>query len=72
MSVEITALLLFLGMVLLSFFVLRKESFIGSPDAQRCGVDLPPCPQGQTCWNGYCNVSTPPQLPIDTGLPVLP
>jgi len=58
--------------VVLSFLVVRYEHFIGSPDAQRCGVDMPPCQFGYTCANGYCVSGQPPALPSDTGLPVYP
>lgn len=58
--------------LVLSFLYTRYESFIGSPDAQRCGVDQPPCPFGTACMNGYCVGTNPPKLPETTGLPVLP
>ena len=57
---------------LLLSYLPMKEGFIGSPDAQRCGVDQPPCPFGTACMNGYCVGTNPPSLPHDTGLPVYP
>jgi len=65
--------LILLGIALvLSFFAVYREGFIGSPDAQKCGVDQPPCPFGQACLNGYCHSDYPPALPKNTGLPVFP
>jgi hypothetical protein len=57
---------------LLLTYLPKQEGFIGSPDAQRCGVDQPPCPFGTACMNGYCVGTNPPPLPPDTGLPVYP
>jgi hypothetical protein len=58
--------------ILLSYYFVRYEHFIGSMNAQMCGVDKPPCPFGTTCANGYCMDGNPPLLPENTGLPVLP
>lgn len=58
--------------ILLSYYVVKYEHFIGSMDAQMCGVDKAPCPFGTTCANGYCLSGEPPALPSNTGLPVLP
>jgi len=66
------ALIMLVIAVLLSFYAAYKESFVGSPDALKCGVDQPPCPMGQMCINGYCNLPNTIPLPVDTGLPVLP
>ena len=27
---------------------------VGDPTTPRCGVDLPSCPEGTRCMNGYC------------------
>ena len=70
-SLILPILLLFVA-VYLSFYAAYKESFIGSPDAKKCGVDQPPCPMGQMCINGYCNLPNTIPLPVNTGLPVLP
>ena len=43
----------------------------GEP-AGRCGVDLPPCPFGTACINGYCKTTQPPTLPFLSDLPVKP
>jgi len=48
------------------------EKFIGSPDAQKCGIDMPACPFGTHCGNGFCLNTEPPALPPNTGLPVYP
>jgi hypothetical protein len=37
-----------------------------------CGVDMPPCPFGTACQNGYCKTTEPPTLPVFSDLPVLP
>lgn len=38
----------------------------------RCGVDMPTCPQGTRCMNGYCIPPTAPQLPPFSDLRVEP
>jgi hypothetical protein len=38
----------------------------------RCGVDLPPCPFGTACLNGYCKPTEPPTMPYFSDLPVKP
>lgn len=37
-----------------------------------CGVDLPPCPFGTSCLNGYCKPTNPPTLPKFSDLTVKP
>jgi hypothetical protein len=37
-----------------------------------CGVDLPPCPFGSRCMNGYCKTDIAPSMPTTSGLPVKP
>jgi hypothetical protein len=37
-----------------------------------CGVDLPPCPWGTACINGYCKTTQPPTLPYFSDLDVKP
>ena len=37
-----------------------------------CGVDLPPCPFGTACLNGYCKTTQPPTMPPLSDLPVKP
>ena len=63
--------LLFVALCL-SFLMVRYETFIGSMDAKRCGVDQTPCNFGQMCMNGWCVDGTPPAVPQTTGLPVYP
>ena len=58
--------------LILGFLLDSYESFIGSPDAKRCGLNEPPCNGNQACINGWCIDSTPPAIPRTTGLPVLP
>lgn len=58
--------------ILLAYYLQVDEGFIGDPNAQRCGVNQPPCPFGTACMNGWCIGTNPPQLPPTTGLPVLP
>lgn len=65
-------ILVFSFAILLTFLKVQRESFIGSPYAQQCGVDKPPCPFGTACINGYCVGTNPPPIPKTTGLPVLP
>ena len=38
----------------------------------RCGVDLPPCPMGTRCINGYCMSPNAPTLPVNSDLEVKP
>jgi hypothetical protein len=37
-----------------------------------CGLDLPPCPHGSRCMNGYCSSVSAPIQPSSSGLPVYP
>jgi len=71
-STMFCALSLFFVALVLSFFVIKYESFIGSPDARRCGVDEAPCRFGESCMNGWCVEAVPPSMPQSTGLPVYP
>ena len=66
------SLFLFIIALLFSFIMVRREGFIGDPNAQQCGIDQPPCPFGTACMNGWCVGTNPPKLPSSTGLPVLP
>ena len=73
MSIQLwSSLILLLFSVALSFIIVKYENFIGSPDAQQCGIDMPPCLFGSYCGNGYCINTNPPALPPNTGLPVYP
>ncbi len=47
------------------------EGFTSEP-GDRCGVDLPPCPHGTRCMNGYCLPPTAPVLPQISDLKVEP
>ena len=44
----------------------------GFIDANRCGVDLPPCSGGLRCMNGYCKSDIPSHLPEMSDLPMMP
>ena len=49
------------------------DGFIdGFVDAKRCGVDLPSCPVGLRCMNGYCKSDITPVLPHFSDLPLTP
>jgi hypothetical protein len=37
-----------------------------------CGVDLPSCPDGTRCINGFCKKEDPPLMSPSSGLPVKP
>ncbi len=41
-------------------------------NAQRCGVDMEPCPHPLQCMNGYCMPTSTPRISPVTDLPVLP
>jgi len=71
MYVYSSLVLLFVALVL-SFYRVQYESFIGSPNAKRCGLYEAPCQFGESCLNGWCVSSTPPSMPTCTGLPVYP
>jgi hypothetical protein len=70
-TIGISVFLLCVALIL-GFFFDSYESFIGSPDAKRCGLNEPPCRANQACVNSWCVESTPPPIPRTTGLPVLP
>ena len=44
------------------------ESQVGD----RCGVDMPTCPEGTRCMNGYCMTYNPPKMPMYSEIPVKP
>lgn len=48
--------LVVLVLIAVAILVLRRyfiqEAFTNAP--ARCGVDMPPCPKGTRCANGYC------------------
>jgi hypothetical protein len=51
-----------------SFF---REGFTAGQPGVRCGVDLPGCPGGKSCLNGFCQrVETPAVMPNE--LPIYP
>jgi len=66
------SLALLIVSVALSFLLVGYENFISSPDTQQCGINMPACPFGTHCGNGFCLNTTPPALPPNTGLPVYP
>jgi hypothetical protein len=37
-----------------------------------CGVDLPPCPFGTRCFNGFCRAENTIPISPSSGLPVKP
>jgi hypothetical protein len=49
--------------------MIRMDGFV---DAGRCGVDLPSCPSGLRCINGYCKSDVAPRLPLFSDLPMMP
>ncbi len=68
----VCGVLTFLFVILLSVLFVRREGFIGDPNAPRCGLGEPSCASGKGCLNGWCVGTNPPALPPNTGLPVLP
>jgi len=57
------------------FLQFRTEGYenyaTGVPEGM-CGVDLPPCPFGTRCINGYCKTDLQPPFSPSSGLPVKP
>jgi len=77
---EITSafIILLIACVLLgcsSFLRYRTEGFTdfytGVPEGM-CGVDLPPCPFGTRCINGFCKTEGTIPISPSSGLPVKP
>ncbi len=58
-----------------AFMRFRTEGFqdfaVGVPEGM-CGVDLPPCPFGTRCINGFCKTEAQPPFASSSGLPVKP
>ena len=58
-----------------AFMRFRTEGFAnyqtGAPEGM-CGVDLPPCPFGTRCINGFCKTEDTLPLSPSSGLPVKP
>lgn len=48
------------------------EGFFGGGNAQRCGVDMPPCPHPLKCGNGYCMSQREAAVVDRYTIPVLP
>jgi len=61
-------ILLFACVLLVANYTI--EAFENPPGM--CGVDLPPCPHGSRCMNGYCMSEAQPSIPSSSGLPVYP
>lgn len=64
--------LLLVAIALILYAVRRFNVVDGFVDAGRCGVDLPSCPSGLRCINGYCKSDTAPRLPRFSDLPMMP
>jgi len=58
------------GLILLGLSGFREGFQAGMP-GRRCGVDLPTCPPGTQCMNGFCETPKAPALPKNE-LPVYP
>lgn len=58
-----------------AFLRFRSEGFVNYntdvPEGM-CGVDLPPCPFGTRCINGFCKTDDQPPFASSSGLPVKP
>jgi hypothetical protein len=67
----ITAIVLLLGVFVVSKIFGNKYEGFSVPNG-RCGVDLPPCPAGTKCMNGYCLRDAPPAQPPTTDFTILP
>ena len=55
------AVIFFLGVL---YLIKRNKAYSYEGFAEkngRCGVDLPTCPVGTKCMNGYCLVDAPPK-----------
>ena len=58
-----------------AFMQFRREGYVNYntdvPEGM-CGVDLPPCPFGTRCINGYCKTEAQPPMEPSSGLDVRP
>lgn len=61
-----------LVIIMIAYLVIFKINKEGYMDVGRCGVDLPSCPDGLRCINGYCKSDIPPKMPVLSDLPVRP
>ena len=58
-----------------AFMRFRSEGFVNyytDVPQGMCGVDLPSCPQGLRCSNGYCKTENTIPISRSSGLPVKP
>lgn len=58
-----------------AFMRFRTEGYVNYPEGGlpgQCGVDLPPCPFGTRCINGYCKTDSQPPMDPSSGLDVKP
>jgi len=59
-----------IGVVLLGVSGFQEGFQTGLP-GRRCGLDLPTCPPGLQCMNGFCETPSMPAL-LKNQLPVYP
>jgi hypothetical protein len=55
-----------------AYGVVRPVEGFMAQAGDRCGVDMPPCPHGTKCMNGYCLPTNTPMLPMYSDLKVEP
>ena len=73
MSHNTTISVIFIVMIALILYKVYKTNMLdGFVDVGRCGVDLPSCPSGLRCINGYCKSDVAPRLPLFSDLPMMP
>lgn len=59
----ITCVILILGCIVISKYLMSSREGFSDVNG-KCGNNLPPCPAGTRCANGYCITDAPPpQLP---------
>ncbi len=66
------ALFVIISILMALYLYIIPGSREGFVDKIRCGVDLPSCPEGLRCMNGYCKSDIPPTLPPLSDLPIRP
>lgn len=64
--------ILLLACILLVWGTMSTKEGFEALEGARCGVDMPTCPFGTRCINGYCIPPNQPQIPMYSDLPVEP
>jgi hypothetical protein len=70
-SLLITCAILILGCIVISKYLMSSREGFSNVNG-KCGNNLPPCPAGTRCANGYCITDAPPPQRTTSEVSLLP